>query len=264
MRMSTDHDALITLQDVYVSFRGNPVLRGLNLDVRRRETLCVIGGSGCGKTVMLKLVIGLLRPERGRILFDGQDIAGVTPRELAKLRTRIGMVFQGSALFDSLTVGENVAFPLREHTHLDEETIRERVAESLSLVGLAGIEEKKPAELSGGMRKRVALARAAMLNPEVILYDEPTTGLDPVMADVINELIIRTRDTLKTTSIVVTHDMTSAYKVADRIAMLFEGQVIIDGTPEEIRLAHDRVVRQFIEGHAGSLVQEPTIAGSHP
>jgi phospholipid/cholesterol/gamma-HCH transport system ATP-binding protein len=264
MRMSTNHDALITLQDVHVSFRGHPVLRGLNLDVQRGETLCVIGGSGCGKTVMLRLVIGLLRPDRGRIVFDGQDLARVTPKEMAKLRTHIGMVFQGSALFDSLTVGENVAFPLREHTHLDEQAVRERVAENLSLVGLVGIEDKKPAELSGGMKKRVALARAAMLNPEVILYDEPTTGLDPVMADVINELIIRTRDTLKTTSIVVTHDMTSAYKVADRIAMLYEGQVIIDGTPEEVRRTRDPVVRQFIEGHAGALVQEPTSAGSTP
>jgi phospholipid/cholesterol/gamma-HCH transport system ATP-binding protein len=264
MGMSTNHDALITLRDVHKSFRGNPVLRGLSLDVKSGETLCVIGGSGCGKTVMLKLVIGLLRPDEGHVFFDGQDLAEVAPRELAKLRTRIGMVFQGSALFDSLTVGENVAFPLREHTDLDEEAIRSRVAEKLSLVGLAGIEETKPAELSGGMKKRVALARAAALDPEVLLYDEPTTGLDPIMADVINELIIRTRDTLKTTSIVVTHDMTSAYRVADRIAMLHEGQVIIDGTPEEIRLTHDPVVRQFIEGHAGSLVQEPTSAGSHP
>jgi len=257
-------ETLISLRDVHKSFNGHPVLRGLNVDVTRRETLCVIGGSGCGKTVMLKLVIGLLRPDQGCILFDGQDLAALEPKAMAKLRTRIGMVFQGSALFDSLTVGENVAFALREHTHLDDETIRDRVAEKLSLVGLVGIEEKKPAELSGGMKKRVAIARATMLNPEILLYDEPTTGLDPVMADVINELIIRTRDTLKTTSVVVTHDMTSAYKVSDRIAMLHEGQVIIDGTPEEIRRTHDPIVRQFIEGHAGPLVQEGPRTGSHP
>jgi len=255
-------EALISLSDVHKSFNGLSVLHGVSFDVKTGETLCVIGGSGCGKTVVLKLVIGLLRPDQGRVLFDGRDLAEVPPKEMAKLRTRFGMVFQGGALFDSLTVGENVAFPLREHTDLDEEAIRERVAQKLALVGLVDVEEKKPAELSGGMKKRVALARAAVLNPEVLLYDEPTTGLDPVMADVINELVIRTRDTLKTTSIVVTHDMTSAYKVADRIAMLHEGHVIIDGTPAEVRGTRDPVVRQFIEGRAGRLIQEVHNTGS--
>ena len=245
-------DAFIQLDDVWKSFDGMAVLRGVTLGVRRGETLCVIGASGCGKTVLLKHVIGLLHPDRGRVTFDGQDLATLSPREMIAARTRFGMVFQRGALFDSLTVAENVAFPLREHARLGASAVAERVAGKLSLVGLRGIETKRPAELSGGMQKRVALARAVALDPEVVLYDEPTTGLDPIMADVINELIIRARDHLKTTSIVVTHDMTSASKVADRIVMLHEGEIIIDGTPDAIHRTTDPVVRQFIEGRAGT------------
>jgi phospholipid/cholesterol/gamma-HCH transport system ATP-binding protein len=252
---------IISLRDVYKSFNHLEVLRGISLDVHRGETLAVIGGSGCGKTVMLKHMIGLIRPDRGEVLFEGKDLAKLTAKELVEVRTRFGMVFQGSALFDSLTVGENVAFPLREHTKFDEKTIGERVAEKLALVGLEGIEEKTPGELSGGMKKRVALARAIALEPEVVLFDEPTTGLDPIMADVINELILRTQETMETTSVVVTHDMKSCYKVADRIVMMHEGKLIIDGSPKEIQNTDNPVVRQFIEGHAGEFIA-PAGAGS--
>ena len=244
--------ALISLRDVHKSFGTTPVLRGVSLEVTAGQTLCIIGESGCGKTVLLKHIIGLLRPDRGQVLYDGHDLATIPEKLLARVRTHFGMVFQSGALFDSLTVAENVAFPLREHARLGASAVAERVAGKLSLVGLRGIETKRPAELSGGMQKRVALARAVALDPEVVLYDEPTTGLDPIMADVINELIIRARDHLKTTSIVVTHDMTSASKVADRIVMLHEGEIIIDGTPDAIHRTTDPVVRQFIEGRAGT------------
>jgi len=257
-----DDDALIVLRDVHKSFNGIPVLRGVSLRIRAGQTFCVIGESGCGKTVLLKHIIGLIPPDEGQVLFDGNDLASASAKDMVKLRMRFGMVFQGGALFDSLTVGENVAFPLHEHAHLDEETVRRRVAEKLSLVGLAGIEDKRPAELSGGMKKRVALARAIALDPEVVLYDEPTTGLDPIMADVINELILRAHDRAKTTSIVVTHDMVSAYKVADHIVMLNEGRIIIDGTPEEIRNTDNALVRQFIEGQAGDRIEPSSNVGS--
>jgi len=258
-------DPLISLQGVCKSFNGIPVLSDLALDVSRGETLCIIGESGCGKTVLLKHVIGLIHPDRGRVFVDGYDLAQLRPKEIVAIQTRFGMVFQGGALFDSLTIGENVAFPLREHAGLGEEDIRSRVAEKLRLVGLAGTEDKKPAELSGGMKKRVALARAIVLNPEVILYDEPTTGLDPIMADVINELILRTAHHVGgTTSIVVTHDMVSAYKVSDRIVMLHQGRIIVEGTPEEIRNAQAPLVRQFIEGRAGDRIESLTHSGSNP
>lgn len=260
--MSTD--AFILLLDVHKAFEGVPVLRGVTLEVHAGETLCVIGESGCGKTVLLKHIIGLLHPEQGHVMFDGNDLAGISSKKMVKLRTCFGMVFQGGALFDSLTVGENVAFPLREHTRWDEAAIHARVIEKLSLLGMAGAEDRKPAELSGGMQKRVALARAIALEPDVVLYDEPTTGLDPIMADVINELIIRTHDHLKTTSIVVTHDMVSARKVADRVVMLHEGKVIIEGTPAEIQNSDNPVVRQFIEGRAGDRIASLSNTGSKP
>jgi phospholipid/cholesterol/gamma-HCH transport system ATP-binding protein len=262
MQTSADLEPLISLRDVYKSFDGLVVLKGLSLDIHAGQTLCVVGESGCGKTVLLKHVIGLIRPDRGRVLFEGRDLAGLDKREMVRLRRRFGMVFQGGALFDSLTVGENVAFPLREHADFDEAAVRERVAEKLAAVGLVGVEDKRPAELSGGMRKRVALARAVVLNPEIVLYDEPTTGLDPIMADVINELIIRTHDTMKTTSIVVTHDMVSVYKVADRVVMLHEGVAVIDGTPHEVQNTGKSVVRQFIEGRAGDRIVVSTNTGS--
>jgi len=252
-----DRKPLIRFENVTKSFDGTAVLRALSLEVFPGETLCVIGESGCGKTVVLKHMIALLEPDDGRVLFEGRDVAQMGPKERVKMQTRFGMVFQGGALFDSLTIGENVAFPLREHAHLGEGEIRRRVAEKLALVGLHGIEEKHPAELSGGMRKRVALARAIALDPEVVLYDEPTTGLDPIMSDVINELIVRTRDALKTTGVVVTHDMTSVNKVADRVVMLHEGRIVFEGTPEEVRASADPVVRQFIEGKAGDRMESP-------
>ncbi len=253
---------LIQLIGVHKSYNGTQVLRGVTLDVFAGETLCIIGGSGCGKTVTLRHIIGLESPDEGRVTFDGKDVADLTALERVKMRTRFGMVFQGGALFDSLDVGENVAFPLREHTRVEEQTVRERVAQKLALVGLSGAERKMPAELSGGMKKRVALARAIVLDPEVVLYDEPTTGLDPVTADVINELILRAQHTLKTTAVIVTHDMTSVYKVADRVVMLHEGLIVIDGSPAEVRASADPVVHAFIEGKAEGLLESLNSHGS--
>ena len=256
-------EALISLQDVHKSFGPQQVLRGLSLDVYRGETLCVIGESGCGKSVLLKHMIGLLHPDSGKVTFDGIDLAEAREPEMVALRTRFGIVFQGGALFDSLNVGENVAFPLREHSKLTEDEITKRVTEKLALVGLTGIEEKRVAEISGGMQKRVALARAIALEPEVILYDEPTTGLDPIMADIINQLILRTKQHLMTTSVVVTHDMVSAYKVSDRIVMMHKGEIVIDGTPERIQRTDDELVRQFIEGNADNRIDRASNNGSH-
>ena len=254
--------ALIKLEDLHKSYNGTPVLRGVTVEVFKGETLCIIGGSGCGKTVTLKHIIGLERPDAGRVLFDGRDLSELSTEEMTRVRMRFGMVFQGGALFDSLDVGENVAFPLREHTHYSDPDIRRRVGEKLALVGLAGAESKMPVELSGGMKKRVALARAIALDPEVVLYDEPTTGLDPVTADVINELIVRAERVLQTTSVVVTHDMASVNKVADRVVMLYEGRVLIEGTTEQIHASADPIVRRFIEGRSEGLL-DPNHSGSH-
>ena len=226
------------------------VLNELDLSVVKGETLVVIGRSGCGKSVFLKHIMGIMKPDEGELLVDGVNVATLSPKEINQLRLRLGMVFQGSALFDSMTVGENVGFGLTEHTKLSDKAIEERAEESLELVGLKGIQELKPAELSGGMKKRVALARAICTKPELLLYDEPTTGLDPIMADAINDLIIHMHNKLKITSIVVTHDMTSAYKIATRIAMMYHGKIIQIGTPDEIRNSKDPVVRQFITGSA--------------
>jgi phospholipid/cholesterol/gamma-HCH transport system ATP-binding protein len=212
--------------------------------------LVIIGRSGCGKSVLLKHIIGILKPDAGEIHVDNQHVALLKGNDLVKLRMKFGMLFQGAALFDSLSVYENVGFALLEHSNLSEEEIRKRVRQSLISVDLPNIEEKKPAELSGGMKKRVGLARAICNKPQIILYDEPTTGLDPIMADMINELIIRLKEQLKVTSIVVTHDMVSAYKVATRIAMLYEGKIIAQGTPDEIKNTTDPIVRQFITGAA--------------
>jgi phospholipid/cholesterol/gamma-HCH transport system ATP-binding protein len=257
-------DALITIRNVHKSFDGKAVLRGVSLEVSAGQTLCIIGESGCGKTVLLKHVIGLIQPDAGEVIFDGHDLSSASEKQLVKLRTRFGMVFQGAALFDSLNIAENVAFPLREHARMGEREMAEVVGRKLAQVGLAGIQLKMPAELSGGMKKRVALARAIALDPEVILYDEPTTGLDPIMADVINELILRTQRTMNATSIVVTHDMTSAYKVSDRIVMLHGGEIIADGTPEDIQNTRDATVRQFIKGQAGDRIEAYSNAGSKP
>jgi phospholipid/cholesterol/gamma-HCH transport system ATP-binding protein len=261
----TPLDALITLEHVSMEFQRQRVLRDLSLRIPRGQTLVVIGESGCGKTVLLKLLIGLLRPTAGRVVFDGRVLADLGDRELTRQRLRFGFLFQGAALFDSLTVFDNVAFGLREQGQVVEAEIRERVRQRLQEVGLPpGVELKKPAEISGGMKKRVGLARALALDPEVMLYDEPTTGLDPIMSDVINELILQTRRRHPVTSIVVTHDMKTAQKVADRLVMLYplarlkpdEPQVLFDGSPAELRQCRDPRVVQFVEGEAQERLQE--------
>jgi len=246
---------LIEIVNLEKSFGRKEVLNGINLTVRDGETAVIIGGSGSGKSVLLRHIIGLLEPDGGRILVDGVEVSSVRGEELYHLRKKFGMVFQSGALFDSLTVAENVGLPLREHTDFSKEKILEIVREKLGLVGLSGVENQKPAELSGGMRKRVALARALVAEPDVMLYDEPTTGLDPIMADVINELILDLRKRLGNTAVVVTHDMASAFKIADRICMLFRGKIIWDASPEETRNTKDPVVRQFITGTSVGPIQ---------
>ncbi len=256
---------LVELRGVDVSFDRHAVLRDIDISIPRGQTLAVIGESGCGKTVLLKTIIGLVKPARGEVSFDGKNLAKLSDRQLTRERTRYGFVFQGSALFDSMTVGQNVGFPLREHTPNTEHQITEAVVTRLAEVGLPeSVVSKKPAELSGGMRKRVGLARALALNPELMLYDEPTTGLDPIMSDVINELILRTRQQHPVTSVVVTHDMRTAQKVADRVIMLYpigrlapdEPQIIFDGPPGQIDQTGDPRVTQFVNGEAGERLME--------
>lgn len=239
---------MIAFREVHKAFGPKQVLLGFSLTVREGETMVIIGGSGTGKSVALKHVVGLLEPDAGEVEVDGQVVSRIGRKELTALRATVGYVFQFAALFDSMTIFENVAFGLRRRRDLTETAIRERVAESLGLVDLSGTEERMPAELSGGMRKRVGLARAIALRPKYLLYDEPTTGLDPVTAAVIDELMIRTRGALGVTSLVITHDMRSAYRVGDRIAMLYEGRIRQEGTVAEIQQTTDPVVRQFIEG----------------
>ena len=241
-------DTIIEFRQVSKSFNGTPVLSGMDLAIRPAETVTVIGGSGIGKSVTLKLIVGLMKPEAGQVLIEGEDIVPLTEDQLIRVRKKIGMVFQGGAIFDSLSVGENIAYPLREHTTISEKDIRDRVRETLHLVGLDGIEDKDPAELSGGMRKRVALARAIALAPRIILYDEPTTGLDPTNTEKINELIVDMDEKLGVTSVVVTHDMRSAFKISDRIALLYQGKIAFSGTPREIESSDLPLVRQFIAG----------------
>jgi phospholipid/cholesterol/gamma-HCH transport system ATP-binding protein len=241
---------MIEIKGLHKHFGGHEVLKGLDLTIKTGETLVIIGRSGCGKSVLLKHILGILEPDRGHILIDGIDISSLTLLKLDELRSKIGMLFQGAALFDSLTVEENVGFSLYEHTKLPRKEILERVQERLYMVGLEDIEDLMPASLSGGMKKRVGLARAICNDPKIILYDEPTTGLDPINADVINDLILRMQSRLDVTSIVVTHDMTSAYKVANRIAMLYDGKIIGMGTPDQIRNTTNPIIKQFITGSA--------------
>ncbi|KPL08051.1 ABC transporter [bacterium SM23_57] len=241
---------MISIRGLSKSFAGKPVLQGLDLDIHDGECLSIIGRSGCGKSVLLKHIIGLITPDEGTIIIDGEDLGTMSKEHLYKVRQKFGILFQGSALFDSMTVEDNIALALREHDLMPESEIQGVVENTLTMVGLPGIELLKPAELSGGMKKRVGLARAIALNPRYILYDEPTTGLDPIMADIINEMIIRLNEKLSVTTVVVTHDMVSSYKVATRIVMLHRGKIIFSGSPEETRNASDPVVRQFIEGSA--------------
>ncbi|MCZ6660173.1 MAG: ABC transporter ATP-binding protein [bacterium] len=238
----------ITIADLHKSFGANHVLRGVNLTVEPGESMVIIGGSGSGKSVLIKHIIGLLKPDRGSILVNGEEVTTMRERQLKELRKKFGMLFQAAALFDSLTVGENVAFALVEHTRLSRAEIADRVREKLNLVGLPDTEDLFPSELSGGMKKRVGLARALAIEPEVILYDEPTTGLDPIMADAINDLIVEMRERFAITSIAITHDMVSAYKIGHRLAMLYQGKIIFTGTPEECKNTTDPMVRQFITG----------------
>ena len=226
------------------------MLNGVTLNVEQGQSLVVIGASGTGKSVLLKHIVGLLKPDEGEVWFDGQRIDNLPESELMKVRTRFGFLFQMGALFDSLTVADNVAFPLVEHTTKSPEEISELVTRDLSLVGMPEMGGKMPAELSGGQRKRAALARAIALNPDVVLYDEPTTGLDPIRSDVINELILKLQRELKITHIVVTHDMASAFKVGRRIVMLHEAKLIFDGTPQEIQNTDDPRVKRFVLGEA--------------
>ena len=247
---------MIEIIDVYKNFNSKKVLNGVNLKINKGETKVIIGRSGCGKSVLLKHIVGVLRPDRGRITVDGQDISKVSSTALNSLRMRMAMVFQGGALFDSLNVGENVGFTLYEYSKFSPKEIEEQVEESLANVELHGIQKLMPSELSGGMKKRVAIARALCAKPEIILYDEPTTGVDPITADSINELIRSLHDKFKVTSIVVTHDMKSAYRIADNMAMIYQGKIIAEGTPEEIQKTKHPVVYQFINGLAKGPITE--------
>ena len=242
--------AMIEIINVHKSFGSLAVLRGASLTVEKGESMTVIGGSGSGKSVLLKHVIGLLYPDKGRITIEGQVLNDLDERGLNEIRKKFGMLFQGAALFDSLTVWENVGFGLKQHTKLSDKEIRAIATEKLALVDLRNVEDKMPSDLSGGMKKRVGLARAIAMDPAIILYDEPTTGLDPITADAINDLIVDLRKKLGVTSVAITHDMHSAYKISDRIAMLYKGQILEVGTPEEIKNTASPIVRQFITGSA--------------
>ncbi len=237
---------IIEFKDVYKSFNGLLVHEGINLSIRKGEIMSLLGGSGSGKSVLLKELIGLMKPDKGDIMVFGKNVTQMKEDELIKLREHVGMLFQGAALFDSLTVFENIAYPLREHLQLTEKEIRERVAEKLRVVGLSGIEIKMPAELSGGMKKRVGLARAIATEPDIILYDEPTTGLDPMTAQRINELIVELQRKLGVTTIVVTHDLHCVKTVSNRIAMLHDGRIITVGTWEELVTSNIQEVKDFI------------------
>jgi len=241
---------MISLRHVYKAFGDKPVLVDMSIDIARGESVVIVGGSGTGKSVTLKHMIGLLRPDSGDVIIDGEDIVHMKPLDLNRFRRRFGMAFQEGALFDSMSVFENIAFPLRRHTKMTEEEIRARVEECLEEVHLHGVDGKRPSELSGGMRRRVGFARAISLQPEILLFDEPTTGLDPVISDVIAQLIREMDVKLATTTVTITHDMKVAFKIADRVAMLYRGRIIEDGTPQQFQASTNPIVQQFIEGRA--------------
>ena len=261
------HGPLIEARHLSVTFPNHTVLQDINVSIDRGQTVAIIGESGCGKTVFMKTLVGLVQPTEGMVLFDGRPLNEMGLDELTRTRRRFGFVFQNAALFDSMSIFDNVAFPLRQSEVVSETEVRDRVFQHLAEVGLPrDVTRQRPAELSGGMRKRVGLARALILRPEVIVYDEPTTGLDPIMSDVINELILDTRRRYPVTSVVVTHDMRTARKVADRVLMFYprsrladgECQVLYDGPPSDLEHAEDRRVRQFVHGEAGERINEMT------
>jgi phospholipid/cholesterol/gamma-HCH transport system ATP-binding protein len=237
---------MIDIQDLHKSFAGNHVLRGVNLQCEKGKTTVIIGGSGSGKSVLMKHMLGLLQPDEGQVIVDSEDISHMAERDLVRVRSKFGMVFQQAALFDSMTVGENVAFPLREHRKLGEREIRDLVTEKLALVDLEGIEGRFPSELSGGMRKRVGLARAIVLDPQIILYDEPTTGLDPITADSVDEMIMNAQERLGVTSVVISHDIASSLRVGHHVAMLFEGVIVEQGPPPVLRNSQHPHVKRFM------------------
>jgi phospholipid/cholesterol/gamma-HCH transport system ATP-binding protein len=242
--------AMIEIIDLHKAFGSHHVLRGVNLTVEKGESMTVIGGSGSGKSVLIKHIIGLLFPDRGRVIVDGQVLNNLDEQGLNEMRKKFGMLFQGAALFDSLTVWENVGFAIKQHTKLSDREIKKITTEKLAHVGLKDVENKMPSELSGGMKKRVGLARAIAMDAAIILYDEPTTGLDPITADSINDLIVDLRKKLGVTSVAITHDMHSAYKISDRIAMLYKGEILEVGTPDQIKNSPSPIVQQFITGSA--------------
>lgn len=239
---------MIEVRDLKKSFNSNPVLDGVNLRIEKGESVVVIGRSGGGKSILLKHLIGLLRPDSGEVLIEGENIVSMNERELLRVRRKFGMLFQGAALFDSMTVAENVAFAFRSNRSMEPSEVAKKVAEVLDMVDLPGIEDKRPSELSGGMRKRVGLARAIIYEPQIILYDEPTTGLDPIVADSIDQLILRVRDCLDVTTVVVTHDMRSARRVGQRILMLHEKKIYAAGPTDQFFQSQDPIVRRFIDG----------------
>jgi len=241
---------MIEVRNLQKSFGANKVLDGVGLRIENGESVVIIGRSGGGKSVLLKHLVGLLQPDSGEILIDGENIGPLNERQLLRVRRKFGMVFQGAALFDSMSVAENVAFGLRRHEHFSEAEIARRVSETLEMVDLPGTENKNPDELSGGMRKRVGLARAIIYEPQIVLYDEPTTGLDPIVSDSIDQLMIRVRDHLKVTTVLVTHDMRTARRVGQRVLMLHNKKIYASGAPEEFFASKDPVVRQFVDGVA--------------
>lgn len=265
--LSNNDRPIVEVQGVTVRFESQTILKNIDLQIERGQTLAIIGESGCGKTVLMKTIVGLIRPSEGSVLFDGRDLGKINQQEMTRTRRRFGFVFQNAALFDSMNIFDNVAFPILQHETASDSEIEGRVMEKLSEVGLPPEAAKKfPAEISGGMRKRVGLARALILQPELVVYDEPTTGLDPIMSDVINELILATRRNYPVTSVVVTHDMRTARKVANRVVMLYprrrletdQSQVLFDGSPSDLDHADDRRVRQFVRGEAGERINELT------